>query len=172
MIRYEKLLEKYGIKDLDYVDENGEFYRDFKDADENQKLGYKGQISYDEDGVQILYIEEQYITYEPYLEETPAFNSEHTKKLVGINVENTNFEVPLHIDENRDYYTLYRMYKADKQIFSKEQRIQGQLYEINRRITSLNNKKRQYEHILSSINSTLYNLMDDDLSPKTKKKVK
>ena len=164
MINYIKLLEMNNIFDVDYVDENGYFFRDFKDLSDNVKIGYSGKISYDENGTHILYTRLRYTIYEPYLTDTQAYNAEYDNKLIGVNIDNNDFEAKLSLDEGRDAETLYEEYIKNANLFNKKQRNLMKIYELELKISALNERKDKYKNRVKVIE-----LMMEE-SPTRKKK--
>ena len=155
MISYTKLLEMNNIFDIDYIDEHGFFYRDFRDLSDNVKVAYKGFISYDENGVHILYTRLRYTVYEPYLEDTQAYNAEYDNRLIGVNIDNNDFEAKLSIDERRDPDDLYEEYTKNMNLFNKKQRNLMKISELNIKLKALNARKEKYQNEIGVIDKML-----------------
>ena len=148
MISYRKLLDKSGIHDIDYVNENGEFYREYRPLDDNVTVGYKGIISYDDTGIHLMYLKEQCLDYESYLEDTPLFNTQYSNYFVVKNCDNNYFTIELANSETKDIKELYESYIKNPTLFMERQQLLMQIEDINDKINNLNDKK---ETVLSRI---------------------
>ena len=169
MISYGKLLEQNNIKNVDYIEEDGHFYREYKPLDENITVGYNGYVSYDEDGEHILCTRLQYLGYEKWLDDTILYNSEFNKVLIIKNINGIDTEVELSINENRDVLELYEEYTCNPDLFERKQHILMSLYELDISMKNLNKKREKYNKYLEDINKSFQNIKENNT--KTRKKI-
>ena len=156
MISYKKLLENNNIYDIDYISETGEFYREFRDLNDNVAVGYKGFINYDENGVHLIYTKQERLSYESYLEDTPLFNIDYSNKLIIYNYEGQTSILNLSNNELRNYNELFEEYMNNTEAFLEKQKIMMEVENLNDKINNIENKKKILIKKIDEINQNFH----------------
>ena len=111
----ENELNKKGIKELDYITEDGRFYKNLKSG-ENKSRGYYGAINVSENNVELIYILKNF----DKIDGLKTF-------LVVDNYDGQSDKVEISNFDGRDYLEIYSEYENDKYAFMKKEYL-GDMY--------------------------------------------
>ena len=128
---YEKELNKKGIKGLDYITDDGKFYKYIKSG-ENKSRGYYGAISVNENNVELIYI-------------LKNIDKEDGLKtfLVLDNYDGQSGKVEISNFDGRDYLEIYSEYENDKYAFLKKEYLGDMYNKVFQREENIYNEKLQ-----------------------------